>query len=177
MVRLASIVRLVAHDLTPEFTNMWETAFDVTTTFDCSVNRSNGDTSTELFLINHFLDQIVLGQDAPDPQEANVTNGISGTGSLGEQVQTCVATQGRNPNFMLVDVCVYCLHDIQRQLNLCSSTNLAVVVSSKWPPLLMVSPITRRRRYLAHALQGQRQARHLRHLLQTAPLLDLRSGS
>jgi len=86
-----------------EFTNMWETAFDVTTTFDCSVNRSNGDTSTELYLINHFLDQIVLGQDAPDPQEANVTNGVSGTGSLGAQVQTCVATQGRNPNFMLVD--------------------------------------------------------------------------
>jgi len=87
-----------------EFTNMWETAFDVTdTTFDCNVNRSNGDTSTELFLINHFLDKIVLGEDAPDPQDANVTNGVSGTGSLGAQVQTCVAAQGRNPNFMLVD--------------------------------------------------------------------------
>jgi len=87
-----------------EFSNMWETAFDVTdTTFDCNVNRSNGDTSTELFLINHFLDTIVLGQPAPDPQAANVTNGVSGTGSLGVQVQTCVASQGRNPNFMLVD--------------------------------------------------------------------------
>jgi len=87
-----------------EFTNMWETAFDVTdTTFDCKVNRSNGDASTELFLINHFLDETVLGQPAPDPQDANVTNGVSGTGSLGVQVQTCVASQGRNPNFMLVD--------------------------------------------------------------------------
>jgi hypothetical protein len=87
-----------------EFTNMWETAFDVTdTTFDCNVNRSKGDTSTELFLINHFLDTIVLGQPAPDPQDANVTNGVSGTGSLGAQVETCVATQGRNPNFLLVD--------------------------------------------------------------------------
>lgn len=87
-----------------EFTNMWETAFDVTdTTFDCNVNRSKGDASTELFLINHFLDKIVLGQPAPDPEDANVTNGVSGTGSLGTQVQTCVAAHGRSPNFMLVD--------------------------------------------------------------------------
>ena len=85
---------------------MWETAFDVTDTFDCSVNRSKGDASTELYLINHFLDQVVLGQPAPDPQAANVTNGISGTNSLGQQVQTCVAANGRNPNFMLVDVCI-----------------------------------------------------------------------
>jgi hypothetical protein len=103
-------LRLTADDFAPEFTNMWETAFDVTdTTFDCNVNRSKGDTSTELFLINHFLDTTVLGQPAPDPQDANVTNGVSGTGSLGVQVQTCVATQGRNPNFMLVDVRIYCL--------------------------------------------------------------------
>jgi len=87
-----------------EFTNMWETAFDVTdTTFDCNVNRTNGDPSTQLATINHFLDQIILGQPAPDPEAANVTNGVSGTGSLGLQVQTCVAANGRNPNFMLVD--------------------------------------------------------------------------
>lgn len=100
------LVKFNAYDFAPEFTNIWETAFDVTTVFDCSVNRSHGDTSTELFLINHFLDQIVLGEEAPDPQAANVTNGVSGTGSLGEQVQTCVATQGRVPNFLLVDVCI-----------------------------------------------------------------------
>ncbi len=101
---------LTAHDFGPEFTNMWETAFDVTdTTFDCNVNRSKGDTSTELFLINHFLDKVVLGQPAPDPEHANVTNAVSGTGSLGTQVQTCVAAHGRNPNFMLVDVRIYCL--------------------------------------------------------------------
>lgn len=99
------LFRLTAHDFAPEFTNMWETAFDVTdTTFDCNVNRSKGDTSTELFLINHFLDKIVLGQPAPDPENANTTNAVSGTGSLGEQVQTCVTAHGRNPNFMLVDV-------------------------------------------------------------------------
>jgi hypothetical protein len=87
-----------------EFTNVWETAFDLTdTTFDCNVNRTNGDPSTEMFLINHFLDQIILGQPTPDPDAANVTNGVSGTGSLGLQVQTCAAANGRNPNFMLVD--------------------------------------------------------------------------
>ena len=86
---------------------MWETAFDVTdTTFDCNVNRTNGNPSTQLATINHFLDQIILGQPAPDPEAANVTNGVSGTGSLGLQVQTCAAVNGRNPNFMLVDVCV-----------------------------------------------------------------------
>jgi hypothetical protein len=92
-----------------EFTNVWETAFDVTdTTFNCAVNRSKGDTATELYLINHFLDKVVLNQVAPDPEDANVTNGVSGTGSLGLQVQTCAAANGRNPNFMLVDVSIYC---------------------------------------------------------------------
>ncbi|TFK56708.1 PLC-like phosphodiesterase [Heliocybe sulcata] len=91
-----------------EFTNMWETAYDVTdTTFDCNVNRSKGDTSTEMYLINHFLDQLVLGNPAPDITDAANTNGISGTGSLGVQVQTCAATYGRNPNFMLVDFYEY----------------------------------------------------------------------
>lgn len=109
MVGFTACARLTADEFAPEFTNMWESAFDVTdTTFNCNVNRSSGDASTELYLINHFLDTIVLGQPAPDPQDANVTNGVSGTGSLGAQVQTCVAAQGRNPNFMLVDV-RYCL--------------------------------------------------------------------
>ncbi|KAA1468038.1 PLC-like phosphodiesterase [Dentipellis sp. KUC8613] len=90
--------------LIDEFTNVWETAFDVTdTTFDCNVNRTKGDTSTEMYLINHFLDSITFGQPTPNKNAANVTNGVSGTGSLGQQVQTCVAANGRNPNFMLVD--------------------------------------------------------------------------
>jgi len=98
----------IAHPLTLEFTNVWETAFDVTdTTFDCNVNRTNGDSSTQLYLINHFLDKIVLNQFTPDPENAATTNAVSGTGSLGLQAQTCAATYGRNPNFMLVDVCIY----------------------------------------------------------------------
>jgi hypothetical protein len=87
---------------------VWETAFDVTdTTFNCTVNRGNGN--VPLYLINHFLDKIVLGQPAPDPDQANITNAVSGTGALGVQVQTCAAEYGRNPNFMLVDVCIYCV--------------------------------------------------------------------
>lgn len=88
-----------------EFTNIWETAFDVTdTTFDCNVNRTNGDTSSQMYLINHFLDKIVAGFPAPDPDHANATNAVSGIGSLGQQVQTCATQHSRNPNFMLVDV-------------------------------------------------------------------------
>ena len=41
--------------VTLEFTNVWETAYDVTDTmFNCNVDQSNGDTATELYLINHF---------------------------------------------------------------------------------------------------------------------------
>ena len=91
-----------------EFTNVWETAFDVTdTAFDCNVNRTKGDPDTQMFLINHFLDKPFAGIAAiptPDPQDANTTNAVSGVGSLGQQVNTCVTQHGRNPNFMLVDV-------------------------------------------------------------------------
>jgi len=94
--------------LIDEFTNVWETAFDVTdTTFNCNVNRTKGDPSTQMYLINHFLDTLVLGQPTPDVAQANVTNSVNGTGSLGQQVNTCVATNGRNPNYMLVDFYEY----------------------------------------------------------------------
>ena len=88
----------------PEFINVWESPYDVTTTFDCSVNRTQGDPSTQMYLINHFLDTLVLGQPVPDPSQANQTNAVSGPNSLGQQVSLCVSEYGRNPNFMLVDV-------------------------------------------------------------------------
>jgi hypothetical protein len=94
--------------LLDEFTNIWETAFDVTDpSFDCNVNRTKGDTSTEMFLINHFLDTLLFNELVPDVAQANVTNSASGPGSLGAQVTTCMATQGRPPNFMLVDFYEY----------------------------------------------------------------------
>jgi hypothetical protein len=72
--------------------------------FDCSVNRTNGDTTTQMSLINHFLDMLVLGQPAPDIEKANITNAATGAGSLGAHVDTCITLNTRPPNFMLVDV-------------------------------------------------------------------------
>lgn len=90
-----------------EFSNVWESPFDVTTTFDCSVNRTSGDPTTQMFLINHFLDQVILGFPAPFVEEANATNAVSGTNSLGAQVQQCVSDYSRVPNFLLVDVSIF----------------------------------------------------------------------
>jgi len=87
-----------------EFTNVWETAFDVLDpAFDCNVNRTKGDTTTQLYLINHFLDKVVFNQPVPDVEKANVTNAATGFGSLGVHVETCVAQNTRPPNFLLVD--------------------------------------------------------------------------
>lgn len=94
--------------LIDEFSNIWETAYDVTdTTFDCEVNRTNGDSSTQMYLINHFLDKILLGSPVPNVDKANETNAESGEGSLGVQVDTCTSQYGRAPNFMLVDFYEY----------------------------------------------------------------------
>lgn len=91
--------------LLDEFTNIWETAFNVMNPaqFDCTVNRTKGDTSTQMVLINHFLDKTFLGQPVPDVDRANTTNAASGEGSLGAHVETCRTVQGRPPNFLLVD--------------------------------------------------------------------------
>ncbi|KAF5312302.1 hypothetical protein D9619_002929 [Psilocybe cf. subviscida] len=95
--------------LIDEFTNIWETAFNVIDpNFDCNVNRTKAsDPSTQMFLINHFLDKILVGVPVPATDKLNVTNAVSGFGSLGAQVDTCVTTQGRPPNFMLVDFYEY----------------------------------------------------------------------
>lgn len=91
-----------------EFTNMWETAYDVTDpTFDCNVNRTKGDSSTQLYTINHFLDTSVTSlfdSLTPDKNALNQTNAANGTGSLGLQAEQCGTQYGRSPNFMLVDV-------------------------------------------------------------------------
>ena len=87
---------------------MWETAYDVTnTTFDCNVNRTKGDSTTQLYTINHFLDTSVsslFDSLTPDKSALNQTNAANGTGSLGLQAEQCGAQYGRSPNFMLVDV-------------------------------------------------------------------------
>lgn len=94
-----------------EFTNIWETEFNVLDpAFDCNVNRTKGDPATQMYLINHFLDTLFLGQPIPLISKLNQTNAASGPGSLGAHVDTCVADHGRPPNFMLVDVCHAHIH-------------------------------------------------------------------
>jgi len=94
-----------------EFSNVWETAFDVTDpTFDCNVNRTQGDPTTQMYLINHYLDEVVdviATTIAPDKAALNVTNAVSGPGSLGAQAAECGTEYGRSPNFLLVDFYEY----------------------------------------------------------------------
>jgi len=95
-----------------EFSNMWETPFDVTeNSYPCTVNRTNGDSTTQLNLINHYLDKVIsiagIAVPAPDTSALTVTNAVSGTGSLGTEVNTCIAAHTRAPNFLLVDFYEY----------------------------------------------------------------------
>ncbi|KAK1228512.1 hypothetical protein PQX77_008452 [Marasmius sp. AFHP31] len=92
--------------LIDEFTNMWETEFNVVdiARFDCSVNRTKGDTSTQLFTVNHFFNQVIATFPAPFPAKANVTNAASGEGSVGVHLGVCQSKMGRSPNFLLLDV-------------------------------------------------------------------------
>jgi hypothetical protein len=62
-----------------------------------------------MYLINHFLDEKVLGAFVPAVGKLNQTNAATGTGSVGAQVSTCVEDHGRPPNFILVDVRMSCL--------------------------------------------------------------------
>lgn len=42
-----------------EFTNIWEDAYDVTSTgWECAVNRSSGNSGSMMMLVNHFLDTV-----------------------------------------------------------------------------------------------------------------------
>ncbi|KAG8881926.1 hypothetical protein FRB97_008884 [Tulasnella sp. 331] len=102
------------HILTPgstEFSNMWEGHFDIedATFFNCTVDRHNGDTTNQMYLINHYLytQSTLFGVgDTPVPNKAAlpVTNAISGAGSLGEEAgTTCLALHPRAPTFLLVD--------------------------------------------------------------------------
>lgn len=85
-----------------------------------------------MFLINHFLDTILLGQPTPDIAALNQTNAVSGTGSLGTQVNTCLITQGRPPNYILVDVCRH-IYSCRNHLTCRSSImNLVEDLYSRW---------------------------------------------
>lgn len=93
-----------------EFSNMWEDYFDVTDAsgFNCTIQRFTGDTTGEMYLINHYLYEIsgLFGGSTPVPDKTAlpVTNAVSGSGSLGQEAGvTCPALHGRAPTFLLVD--------------------------------------------------------------------------
>jgi hypothetical protein len=81
-----------------EFSQLWETPFDPTDqTFPCSVQRPPGlsDAQAEgrLYLANHNLNtNLSVAGDiipVPDLSELNVTNAVSGFGSLGAAANNC----------------------------------------------------------------------------------------
>ncbi|CCG84039.1 protein of unknown function [Taphrina deformans PYCC 5710] len=101
--------------LLDEFSNVWETGYDETSAdqFSCTLDRpyasqpqSTIPASQKLYLINHFLDYEIgtTGIDVPNVTYASITNSVSGqVGSLSAQVSACTASNGRPPNFLLVD--------------------------------------------------------------------------
>lgn len=99
----------VVNYILPEFIYMWETPFDQSNpSFPCTVDRPSsiaGQFPTgRLSVVNHFLDkELTPSVLIPDTSALNVTNGLSGPGSLGAQAGACSALYGRYPNFLLVD--------------------------------------------------------------------------
>lgn len=100
--------------LLDEFSNIWETAYDVASSsaFSCAIDRpSSSDTASmmvgrKMYLINHFLDyELSPGILIPNATYASITNSYSDLeGSLHAHVQECVRVNGgRPPNFLLVD--------------------------------------------------------------------------
>ncbi|KAH8671124.1 PLC-like phosphodiesterase [Xylariales sp. PMI_506] len=98
--------------LLDEFSQMWETEFDPTNqSFPCDVQRppdlSSDDTVTRLSIANHNLniELTVLGTSLliPARSELNVTNNVTGYGSVGLAGQNCLSEWGRPPTFLNVD--------------------------------------------------------------------------
>ncbi|KAF4624332.1 hypothetical protein G7Y89_g13840 [Cudoniella acicularis] len=95
-----------------EFSQMWETPFDPTNrSFPCTVQRppdlNEGDTKNRLYMTNHNLnyDINILGNSllVPNIPLLNVTNNVTGFGSLGLSAQQCNDTWNYPPKFLNVD--------------------------------------------------------------------------
>ena len=104
----------IAPYLLDEFTFIFENPYNVTilSNFSCTADRPpavQGQTATaissgRLPLVNHFLDESIgLGIDIPDTGNITTTNGLTGTGSLGQAASDCSAAYGKAPAFLLVD--------------------------------------------------------------------------
>lgn len=95
-----------------EFSQMWETPFDPTDrTFPCTVQRPpdlpEEEAKNRLYLFNHNFNYEIslLGNSILVPQIPllNITNNITGEGSLGVNTQSCNETWGFPPKFLNVD--------------------------------------------------------------------------
>jgi len=95
-----------------EFSQMWETPFDPTNrSFPCDAQRppnlNANDAKNRLYMINHNLnaDISVLGNSllVPNIPLLNVTNNVTGFGSLGLNAEQCNQTWTYPPKFLNVD--------------------------------------------------------------------------
>ncbi|APA12231.1 hypothetical protein sscle_09g070010 [Sclerotinia sclerotiorum 1980 UF-70] len=95
-----------------EFTNMWETPFDPTNrSFPCIPERppnlNDADAKSHFYMTNHNLnyDINLLGISLLVPYQnlLNVTNNVTGYGSLGTNAEQCVQDWGFPPKFLNVD--------------------------------------------------------------------------
>jgi hypothetical protein len=95
-----------------EFSQMWETPFDPTDpSFPCTAQRppslSTAEAQGRLYLTNHNLnyDISLLGDSllVPAIPLLNVTNNVTGNGSLGVGAKTCYDQWGYPPRFLNVD--------------------------------------------------------------------------
>ncbi|KAJ5893880.1 PLC-like phosphodiesterase [Penicillium taxi] len=98
--------------LMDEFSQMWETPFSPTDRdFPCTEQRppnlSVKDAKNRMYMANHNLNlELNLGSISlmiPNTAVMNVSNAVSGYGSLGLMAENCTATWDRPPNFLLVD--------------------------------------------------------------------------
>lgn len=81
----------------------------VDTDWGCSVNRSNGDTATQMYMINHYLDES-LGSIGSMPDKANLQT-TNGADSLNKHVGNCNGLYGRAPTFVLLNF--YSSNDVE----------------------------------------------------------------
>ncbi|KAK5987262.1 putative secreted protein [Cladobotryum mycophilum] len=95
-----------------EFSQVWETQFDPTNrSFPCVAQRppdlSDESHKNRLYMLNHNLNAEfdVFGTQllVPAVSLLNVTNGVSGMGSLGLSANNCRSDWGRAPNVLNVD--------------------------------------------------------------------------
>lgn len=100
--------------LLSEFDYVFENPYNVTNPsgFQCQADRPSslqGQTSTAvqagyLPLMNHFLySSIGFGIQTPNTDALATTNGLTGTGSLGQAASACQTAYGQKPVFILVD--------------------------------------------------------------------------